>query len=172
MINLLDATEHLHHEMRSLLELALPCLGSPGGKSRTAVTTTSSSQQGVVPSAPGDGQQAAAAATSDMPIQQGAVLSASEAPVNQMFQPEACHAIAGQSVVMNAESGGQGGGMLSAPWAIVSGIDYSILNLPGTTQGRVSKFITKSLSLHGHVSEKFRIKVWSDEFVDLRFPSA
>ena len=167
VMNRLDATEHLSremHEMRSLLKSALPSLGSSGGQTRTPVTTTSSSQQGAVQSAPGDGRQAAAvaAAASDVLIQQGAVRSVSEVPVNQVFPPEACHA--GPSVGMNAE---RGGGMLSAPWAIVSGIDDSILNLPGATQGRVSKFITKSLSLHGHVSEKLRIKVWSDEFVDL-----
>ena len=114
-MNRLDATEHLRrqmHEMRSLLESALPCLGSPGGQSRTPVTT-SSPQQAAIPSAPSDGQHA------------------SEVPVNQVFQPEACHAIAGPSVVVNAESGGRGGGMLSAPLAMVSCIDESILNLPG-----------------------------------------
>ena len=38
VMNRLDVTEHLRrqmHEMRSLLESALPCLGSPGGQSRT-----------------------------------------------------------------------------------------------------------------------------------------
>ena len=67
---------------------------------------------------------------------------------------------------MNAERGRRGG-VLSAPWAVASGIDDAILNLPDVTQGRVSKFITKSLSIHAHVSEKLRNKVWSDEFVDL-----
>ena len=45
-----------------------------------------------------------AAAASDVLIQQGAVLSVSEVPVNQVFPPEACHA--GPSVGMNAERGG------------------------------------------------------------------
>ena len=114
VMNRLDATEHLSremHEMRSLLESALPGLGSSGGQTRTPVTTTSSSQQGAVQSAPGDGRQAAAVAASDVLIQQGAVLSVSEVPVNQVFPREACHA--GPSVGMNAE---RGGGMLSAPW--------------------------------------------------------
>ena len=45
-------------------------------------------------------------------------------------------------------------GMLSSTWAVVSGIDDSILNHLGAMQDRVSTFITKSLSLHGHVYEK------------------
>ena len=88
-MNRLDATEHLRremHEIRSLLESALPCLGSPGGQSRTPVKITSSSQEATMSSAPSDDQQA------------------SEVPANQVFQPEACHAIAGPSVVVNAES--------------------------------------------------------------------
>ena len=140
--------------MRCLLESALPGLVSGS----SPVTTTPSSQRGVMPSAPGDGQQTAK--SSDIPVQQGAVFSASEVPVNQ----EACHAIAGPYVVMNAESGRRGG-MLSAPWAVASGIGEAILNLPVVTQGRVST--CKSLSIHVHVSEKLRNKVWSDEFVDL-----
>ena len=146
-MNRLDATEHLRrqmHEMLSMLESALPCLGSPGGQSRTPVTT-SSPQQAAIPSAPSDGQHA------------------SEVPVNQVFQPEACHAIAGPSVVVNAESGGRGGGMLSAPSAMVSCIDDSILNLPGTTQGRVSKCIATSPSLHGHVLDRVEPRLHRQE---------
>ncbi len=90
------------------------------------ITATSENSSFLAKSlAPGDGQQAAA--TSGMPIQQGAVLSASEVPVNQGFQPEACHATARPSVVMTAESGcRRGGGMLSAcgRWFLVLMIQY------------------------------------------------
>ena len=43
----------------------------------------------------------------------------------------------------------------------------SVLNLPGPTQARVSRLITNSLSIHSHVPQKTRLKIWSDEFVDM-----
>ena len=58
------------------------------------------------------------------------------------------------SVVMNAESGRRGG-VLSAPWAVASGIDDAILNLPDVTQGRVSK--CRGVACRTHVRRCFHI---------------
>ena len=70
-----------------------------------------------------------------------------------------------------------GAGSVAPPWpdtadivetvASNPGIVETILNLPGTTQNRVSRLITNSLSIHSHVPHKLRVKIWADEFVDM-----
>ena len=70
-----------------------------------------------------------------------------------------------------------GAGSVAPPWpttidtqppmASSAGIVETVLNLPGPTQARVSRLITNSLSIHSHVPQKTRLKIWSDEFVDI-----
>ena len=49
----------------------------------------------------------------------------------------------------------------------VPGIVDALNILPGATPERVSSFVLPTLSLHAHVPEKTRAKVWSGDFVDL-----
>ena len=70
-------------------------------------------------------------------------------------------------------------GMVEPPWPTtdhlmdtstdlpVPGIVDALNILPGATQERVSRFVLPTLSLHAHVLQKTRAKVWSGDFVDL-----
>ena len=66
----------------------------------------------------------------------------------------------------------QDAGMVDPPWLItntlmVTSTDPGIVDalnvLPGATKERVSNFVLPTLSLHEHVLEKTRAKVWSGE---------
>ena len=56
---------------------------------------------------------------------------------------------------------------IELPMASSVGIVDTVLTLPGPTQARVSRLITNSLSLHSHVPQKTRLKIWFNDFVDI-----